>query len=431
MSTARRAAVALWAIAHSATYGYHIASLNGVQTAVICDGSTGRSRWDCLDVSDNQYGFAVTIVTLGGLVGSLSADAASRRFGRLGTLRIAETGFILGALAVAAATHLWMVIIARIIIGISSGLVLVTIPPFLSLIAPERYRTVFGTLHQSSIGIGMLVAQSLSLALAKKALWRVELLVAAAIGALLLLVGLFVGKEEQDESSSADESTALLGDRAQKKPPLSVKDLLTSDDSVLRSGFLIVCVAQFAQQVCGISPVMYFSSRILQPVFKAESKLVVLGIMAVGTPFNFLPGLLPSSIGSKRILLTSALGTSLFSLLLAIGLNSSNQALSGTAVICFVISFSIGLAPIAWVVLSEVVPPEARTAVGSVAVGINWLTNFTAGSVFLPLQQYLSHGDQGEGNIFYVFSAASLVACLAIWTSYWLYNRSQIRAESA
>lgn len=84
------------------------------------------------------------------------------------------------------------------------------------------------------------------------------------------------------------------------------------------------------------------------------------------------------SIGSKRILLTSALGTSLFSLLLAIGLNSSNQALSGTAVICFVISFSIGLAPIAWVVLSEVVPPEARTAVGSVAVGINWLTNFTA-----------------------------------------------------
>ena len=65
------------------------------------------------EIKDNQYGFAVTIVTLGGLVGSLSADAASRRFGRLGTLRIAETGFILGALAVAAATHLWVVIIAR------------------------------------------------------------------------------------------------------------------------------------------------------------------------------------------------------------------------------------------------------------------------------------------------------------------------------
>jgi hypothetical protein len=72
------------------------------------------------------------------------------------------------------------------------------------------------------------------------------------------------------------------------------------------------------------------------------------------------------------------LGTSLFALLLGIGLNAENQALSGTAVISFVILFSCGLAPIPWVVLSEVVPPEARTAVGSVAVSINWLTNFTA-----------------------------------------------------
>jgi hypothetical protein len=99
---------------------------------------------------------------------------------------------------------------------------------------------------------------------------------------------------------------------------------------------------------------------------------------------------------------------------------------------------------IAWVVLSEVVPPEARTAVGSVAVSINWLTNFTAvsilgtyrrqiradvvqGSSFLPLQQSLKKGERGEGNVFYVFSAASLVAGLAILTSYRLYDRRRAR----
>ncbi len=31
-----------------------------------------------------------------------------------------------------------------------------------------------------------------------------------------------------------------------------------------------------------------------------------------------------------------------------------------------------------WVVLSEVMPPEARTAGGSVGVSVNWLTNFAA-----------------------------------------------------
>jgi hypothetical protein len=117
---------------------------------------------------------------------------------------------------------------------------------------------------------------------------------------------------------------------------------------------------------------MFFSSRILQPVFGGDAKLVVLGIMGIGTPFNFIPGLLPSvscphlalasdklisqSFGSKRILLVSALGTCLFAILLGTGLNLHNQVLSGVSVIGFVIAFSIGLAPIGdfpeWIILA-------------------------------------------------------------------------------
>lgn len=84
------------------------------------------------------------------------------------------------------------------------------------------------------------------------------------------------------------------------------------------------------------------------------------------------------SFGTKRMLLLSSTLTTLFSILLAIGLNQHLRALSGVSVIGFVISFSIGLAPMAWVVLSEVMPREGRTAGGSVAVSVNWLTNFAA-----------------------------------------------------
>lgn len=54
MASAKQAATAIWAIAHSATYGYHIASLNGLQDAVVCGESGRRSQWDCLDVSVRQ-----------------------------------------------------------------------------------------------------------------------------------------------------------------------------------------------------------------------------------------------------------------------------------------------------------------------------------------------------------------------------------------
>ena len=66
----------------------------------------------------------------------------------------------------------------------------------------------------------------------------------------------------------------------------------------------VVVAAQFAQQVCGISPgkvailtslmtVMYFSTKILGRVFHDSSKLVALFVMAIGIPFNFVPGCLP------------------------------------------------------------------------------------------------------------------------------------------
>lgn len=82
--------------------------------------------------------------------------------------------------------------------------------------------------------------------------------------------------------------------------------------------------------------------------------------------------------GTKRLLLLSSTLTTLFSVLLGIGLNRHLRALSGASVIGFVISFSIGLAPMAWVVLSEIMPREGRTAGGSIGVAVNWITNFAA-----------------------------------------------------
>jgi SP family facilitated glucose transporter-like MFS transporter 3 len=78
------------------------------------------------------------------------------------------------------------------------------------------------------------------------------------------------------------------------------------------------------------------------------------------------------------MLLASSALTAFFSLLLGIGLNMHNQALSGLSVVAFVISFSLGLAPMAWVILPEVMPKEGRTAGSSVAVSVNWITNFVA-----------------------------------------------------
>jgi len=172
---------------------------------------------------------------------------------------------------------------------------------------------------------------------------------------------------------------------------------------------LVVIACQFAQQICGISPGNLShdgGGTALNP-----SHVLLYEDLGAGVPRRIeadsldrhgrrpplqlcaqLPALGTSifladnirahsqSFTSKRLLLISSFGTSLTALLLGIGLNTHNRALSATSVFAFALSFSIGLAPIPWVVLPEVVPPEARTAGGAVAVSVNWLTNFAAAS---------------------------------------------------
>lgn len=55
----------------------------------------------------------VTIFTIGGLVGSLSSDMVTRRYGRVGTLRIAELCFIAGSAMVGLANTMWIMVIGR------------------------------------------------------------------------------------------------------------------------------------------------------------------------------------------------------------------------------------------------------------------------------------------------------------------------------
>ncbi|KAK1923400.1 putative vacuolar membrane protein [Papiliotrema laurentii] len=375
-----------------------------------------------------QFGIIVTIYTLGGLVGSLGSDAVTQRYGRVGTFRIAETLFVLGTAAVGLSNVMWLMALGRVAVGIGAGLSLVSVPLFLAeVFTSKSAKTYFGTMHQMSIGTGMIVAQSLSIPFAHPWQWRWVLVIGLAIAAGLLLLSGGVSNPSLDMTPGADEETSLLRQEAEgdegAKDEVSVRGLVHAG-SLVQRGLLVVVAAQFAQQICGISPVMYFSTQILAPVFQGSSKLVALAVMAIGIPFNFVPGLLPQSVGSKRLLLLSATGTAVSSLTLGIGLNGHNRAVSGISVIAFVLAFSSGLAPVPWVVLAEVVPMEARTASGAVAVSINWLTNFAAGAAFLPIQQALKRGDRGEGNVFFVFAGASALAFALIWAAYKLYDRA-------
>lgn len=99
---------------------------------------------------------------------------------------------------------------------------------------------------------------------------------------------------------------------------------------------------------------------------------------------------------------------SLFSLILALSINSS-PIVASIAVIAFVASFSLGLGPVPFLIIPEVVPSQSAAATGSFGLTLNWLTNFCVSAVFWPLAVRV-----GQQNIFLGFAAIAAVATVLI-----------------
>ena len=111
-------------------------------------------------------------------------------------------------------------------------------------------------------------------------------------------------------------------------------------------------------------------------------------------------------------------------LLLAIGLDTDSRSASAIAILTFVASFSVGLGAVTWVVIGEIMPKHATTAAGAIGISLNWTMSFIMGASFLPLQEFLSRGeDSGEGNIFFLLSCTCTLAFIATHTSYAALSR--------
>ena len=98
-------------------------------------------------------------------------------------------------------------------IGIASGFVLVTVPLHLADIAPKRYSRIFGTLHQMSIGLGMIVSQSLSIPFAKRFQWRYALHIGEGLALLLLLSGTILGRAKPASREEGERQRLLEDDQ--------------------------------------------------------------------------------------------------------------------------------------------------------------------------------------------------------------------------
>lgn len=194
--------------------------------------------------------------------------------------------------------------------------------------------------------------------------------------------------------------------------PITVKDLFTN--SRLSPGMWMIVITQVGQQLGGVNAVLYFSTGIMSAFFEGGenadeiARTISVGITVVNALMTFPPIFLVSEkrCGRKKLLLFSSAVTVLSSFVLGLCLETGlSNILAAACIIIFVMGFAVGLGPVPFLILPELVPPHAAALAGSVGLSINWLSNIILASSFLPLRNLLGLLDGSKGGlVFWIFT---------------------------
>ncbi|KAK9501047.1 hypothetical protein O3M35_002169 [Rhynocoris fuscipes] len=203
----------------------------------------------------------------------------------------------------------------------------------------------------------------------------------------------------------------LEAERSEAKA--SLRELLTNRS--LRIPLIISCMLMIAQQLSGINIVTYYSTKIFHQAQlsndAAQYATLAVGIMNVLATLVSLA--LVEKSGRKTLLIIGFGGMFFSTVLLTFCLANVEMIfvtyLSIGAVLLFVIFFSMGPGSIPWFITTELFNHNARPTATSVAVSINWASNFLVGIGFLPLAALWDY------YVFLLFAAIQAVFVIFIY----------------
>jgi sugar porter (SP) family MFS transporter len=393
-----------------------------------------------------QIGWANSCALIGCFVGALAAGALSDRFGRKRLLILSAFLFTLTSLGNALAADFSLFIFWRMLGGVAIGLASNLSPMYIAEVAPAPMRGRLVSLNQLTIVVGILLAQVINWSLVRhlpagatdefirsswfgQQGWRWMFGLTAA-PALLFFLGMFavpesprwlaqngrpepaqkilakIGGEKYGAAAMAEIHSTLARESSQR---VRLADLFAP--KIFKILVLGVGLAVF-QQWCGINVIFNYAEEI----FKAAGYDIssVLGNIAwtgsVNLAFTFVALGTVDRAGRRPLMLFGAAGLAL--IYTAMG-GCYAGGVNGLPVLLLVLAaigcYAMSLAPVTWVVISEIFPNRIRGTAMSMAVAALWLACFLLTFTFPLLNAWL-----GAAGTFFLYAAICALGFLFI-----------------
>ncbi len=394
-----------------------------------------------------MQGWAMSSALAGCLIGAVISGWTSDRFGRKKLLIISAGLFVAASLGTGAALSFNAFFLFRILGGVGIGLASNLSPMYIAEITPANVRGRFVTINQLAIVIGILAAQLINWRIAQPvpagatasdilSSWNGQMgwrwmFYACAIPALIFFISMWFVPESprwlSRNSKNTSKSRRILSriggshyadsELSSIEKTLNIADEKIAMKELFRPGIsrllIIGIVIAVIQQWCGINVIFNYAQEIFGGAGYSVSdilfNIVITG--SVNLVFTLVGMFTVDRFGRKGLML---LGTGGLAGIFAVIGTMYFLQLKGLSLLIMVVlaiaCYAMTLAPVTWVILSEIFPNRIRGLAMSVATFALWSACFVLTYTFPLLNKGL-----GASGTFWLYGIICLLGFIFIF----------------
>jgi SP family xylose:H+ symportor-like MFS transporter len=394
--------------------------------------------------SENQVGWANSCALLGCLLGSIAAGALSERLGRKKLLILSAFLFAISSVLTGWAPVFTWFVVWRIVGGVAIGMASNVSPMYIAEISPAAWRGRLVSLNQLTIVVGILGAQIVNWLIAQpvpdsatdrmiRDSWNGQfgwrwMFTAVAVPSVVFFASAFfvpesprwlVKKGRQEIARGvlarigghayADSAVAEISGGIGTETRVRYAELLTP--GMLRILGIGVALAVL-QQWSGINVIFNYAEEIYRGAGYSVSgilfNIVITG--AINMAFTFVALGFVDRVGRRVLMLAGCAGVGVSHTLLGL---AYYFGLKGVPVLvltlCTIGCYAMSLAPVTWVLISEIFPNRVRGLAVSIAVSALWIACFVLTFTFPVLNRAL-----GAPGTFWLYAAICFAGFLFV-----------------
>lgn len=384
-------------------------------------------------VNESIYGFEVTVeqwswvgssTTLGAALMCIFIGMLMDLIGRKSSMLLLIVPFSIGWVMILWPQNVYILYLGRFSLGLASGAFFVVTPVYIGEIASNENRGRLCSYFQLMVTVGILYAYVFGNLFTIFTFSALCAIVPLLFGAIFMFMPetphyyVQKGKPElaieslkwlrgNDYDYTDDLREMEAENELQRNRQTNIIDALLSP--AMKRAIIISLSLMVIMQFSGINAVIFYTERIFEKADAGISKssaTILVGTMQVLA--TYVTSTIIDRLGRRILLITSISAMCLCNI--AIGffyfMVDHDEKTAATlkwlpviALCLYIISFSLGLGPISWVLIGELFTAEVKGPAGSASGTVSWLLAFSVTKSFPSMTVFF-----GQGQTFWIYA---------------------------